>query len=67
MEKTIRGEGAILTTKTEKAFRVLDISKVPLKYLMVDEAAVKKDLKLGINEVPGIEVFESTTTQLRMR
>lgn len=67
LEKTLRGEGATLTTKKEKTFRLSDISKVPLKYLMVNEYAIKKDLKLGINEIAGIEVFETTTTQLRMR
>lgn len=67
MEKNIRGEGAVLVTKTEKTFRVIDITKVPTKYLMVDEAAVKRDLKLGVVEIPGLEVFETTTTSLRTR
>lgn len=67
MENIIRGEGAITVTKIETKFRVVDLSKVPLKYLMVDEAAVKRDLKLGIPEIPGLEIFEEKTTQLRTR
>lgn len=67
MENIIRGEGAITVTKTETKFRVVDLSKVPLKYLMVDEAAIKRDLKLGIPEISGIEIFEEKTTQLRTR
>jgi hypothetical protein len=67
MEQIVRGEGAITVTKTEKQFKVIDITKVPTKYLVVDEAAVKRDLKLGIGEITGLEIFEEKTTQLRMR
>lgn len=67
MQKNIRGEGAVLVTKKEKTFRVTDITKVPSKYLMVDEAAIKRDLKLGIAEIPGLEIHETTTTSLKTR
>lgn len=67
MDNIVRGDGAIAVTKTEMNFRVLDISKVPTKYLMVDEAAIKKDLKLGLSQIEGIEIYETKTTQLRTR
>ncbi len=67
MEKIIRGDGAIAVTKTEKKFKVVDISKVPLKYLTIDEKSIAQDIKLGISEIPGLEIFEETTTQLRVR
>ncbi len=67
MEKVIRGDGAVAVTKTEKKFKVMDISKVPLRYLMVDEKAIAQDIKLGINDISGIEIYEETTTQLRIR
>ncbi len=67
MEKIIRGDGAIAVTKTEKKFRLVDITKVPEKYLMVDEKAINQALKMGINEIPGVEIYEETTTQLRVR
>jgi len=67
MEKIIRGDGAIAVTKTEKKFRLIDITKVPEKYLMVDEKAINQALKMGINEIPGVEIYETTTTQLRVR
>jgi hypothetical protein len=43
------------------------MAKVPAKYLMVDEAAIKRDLKLGVSEIDGIEIFEEKITQLRTR
>jgi len=67
MEKTIRGDGVTSVSTTKQSFRLVDITKVPSKYLMLDEKAIKQDLKLGINEISGIEIFEETTTQLRMR
>lgn len=67
MEKTIRGDGAVAVTRTEKKFKVVDLSKVPLKYLTIDSKIVEQDIKLGIDSIPGIEIFEETTTQLRIR
>ena len=67
VERIIRGDGAVAVTKTQKKFKVADLSKVPLKYLTLDERAVERDIKLGINSIPGLEIYEETTTQLRVR
>lgn len=67
IEKVIRGDGAVAVTKTEKKFKVLDLTQVPLKYLKIDEKSIEQDIKLGINSIPGIEIYEETTTQLRVR
>ena len=67
MESIVRGDGAITVTKTETRFRVVDLSKVPLKYLVVDEAAIKRDIKLGLTQIDGLELYEEKTTQLRTR
>lgn len=64
---TIRGEGAMAYTVTEKRFKLADISKVPAKYLKLDEIAIKQDIKLGLNEIPGLEIFEEQVTKLRSR
>lgn len=64
---TIRGDGAIATTKVEKRFRLVDLSQVPLEFLMLNEAKVKSSIKLGINTIPGIEIYEEKVTQLRSR
>jgi hypothetical protein len=64
---TLKGDGALAVTKTIKKFRVVDASLVPLKYLLVDEKAVQNDLKLGIQTIPGLEIYEETITTLRTR
>jgi len=65
--KSIRGEGAMTVTKTENKFRVTDMNKIPEKYLQVNEALVLRDIKLGITEIEGLEIYQETTTQLRKR
>lgn len=67
IEKTLRGDGARATTRIEKKFRILDIKQVPAKYLQLDEAAIKRDLKLGIDAIEGLEIYEEKTTQLVRR
>lgn len=67
IEKSIRGEGAMAYTKVEKKFRLSDISKVPAKYLKLDEQAIKQDIKFGVNEIPGLEIYEEKSIQLRSR
>jgi hypothetical protein len=65
--KSVSTEDASCILKRETKFKVSDISKVPMKYLKIDEELVKRDLKLGIADIPGIEIWEETTTQLRRR
>lgn len=66
-EKTHRGDGAIAYTKLVTKFRLVDLSKVPRKYLILDEASVEQDIKLGVVEIAGIELFEEKVTTLRTR
>ncbi len=56
-----------MVTKTEKTFRIIDISKVPAKYLTVDEKAVERDLKLGVGTIEGLDIYSITKTSLRTR
>lgn len=63
----VKGKGASTYTRLEKKFRVIDKEKIPLKYLTVDEAAIKQDLALGLADIPGIEVYEEKTTYLRAK
>ena len=67
VEKSIRGEGALMYTRTVRKFRTVDLSKVPLKYLQVNEELLARDIKLGVAEIPGIEIYNEEVTQLRSR
>ena len=65
--KNIEAQEAIGVTKVEKKFRVVNQNEVPTKYLKIDEDAVKQDIKLGVQHIPGIEIWEETKTTLRIK
>jgi len=67
IEKSVRTEKGMMYTKVVKKFRIVDRDKIPACYLMVNEKAVENGIKLGIANIPGIEIYEEETTQLRTR
>jgi hypothetical protein len=67
VDKSIRGDGALMFTKMVSKFRLVDISQVPTKYLMLNEEAVMQDIKLGIAVIPGLELYQEKVTQLKAR
>jgi hypothetical protein len=67
LQEVVRGEGAVVSKSVVKKFKLVDITKVPTKYLIVDETAILRDIKLGVLEIDGIEIYEETKTQLRTR
>lgn len=67
LEKSIRGHGAIAYTRVVRKFRITDLSKVPVRYLQINEDAVKEAIDMGIDEIPGLEIFESKEIQLKVR
>jgi hypothetical protein len=46
-------------------FRVLDPAKVPARYLMVNEAAIKAAVAGGVREIDGVEIYEDVRTAIR--
>lgn len=67
VKNTLRGDGALAVVREEKKFRIVDESKIPDRYWMVNEAAIKSDIKLGVREIAGVEIYIEKTTQLRTR
>ncbi|SRR5260221_28509 len=63
----ISSQSATMVKKTFKRFKITDISKVPAKYLTIEEKLVDLDLRLGLSEIPGLEIWEETVTQLRAK
>lgn len=63
--KCNKTESATAITKIERRYRIVDAGKIPEKYMMLNEQAVKKDIALGISEIPGIEIYEEKVTTLR--
>jgi hypothetical protein len=67
VDKTLRGDGVVAYTKTEKKFRIKEALEVPRQFLKVDEAAIELAIKQGCTQIPGIEMYEEQKTILRSR
>lgn len=59
MEKTIAGDTAKFTARKITKWRIKDIKKIPLPYLMPDDKKITAAVRAGI-EVPGIETYQDT-------
>lgn len=54
-EKVMTGAGSV-KFRTDKKFEVVDISKLPVEYLLANEVAIRTAMKDG-KEVPGVRYF----------
>lgn len=45
-------------TRTIRKWRLIDINKVPITFLKLDEVQIGKVVRAGIKEIPGIRIFE---------
>ena len=53
--------GSKATTKSKWVHEVEDLSAVPLKYLQVDDKAVKQAIRDGVRKIPGIKIIDEGT------
>lgn len=63
--KTTKIEGATISYKTIMKFEILDISKVPAEYMILDNVKVNSAIKDGVTQIPGLRIFEKKITALR--
>ena len=55
----VRGEyGSKAILKEKWTYEITDKTLVPLKYLMVDDLAVKESIKTGARDIRGIRIFD---------
>jgi len=47
------------------AYEILDIKDIPLKYLTVDEQAIKQAIKDGVRDIKGIKIYQKSELNLR--
>lgn len=47
------------------AFRLLDLSKVPLQYLQLNETAVRNAIKAGERNIEGLEIFQECQVAIK--
>ncbi|NNL41005.1 MAG: hypothetical protein HKO79_00775 [Desulfobacterales bacterium] len=57
--------GSSASYRTVMAPKLVDISKVPAEYLLVDWQKVKAAVKGGITQIPGFDIVEEVDAQFR--
>lgn len=57
--------GALTGLRDNWVHEVVDLSKVPVGYLMVNDAVVKTAIKAGIREIPGLRIWNDARAYVR--
>lgn len=57
--------GAKATASTKWVHRVVDHTKVPRQYMMVNDAAIKAAIAGGARAIDGVEIYEEVRTAIR--
>ncbi len=58
--RTIRTAGGSATMVTSWQFEITDPDSVPRQFLKVDETAIRKAVRDGLREIPGVRIFEES-------
>jgi hypothetical protein len=63
--KSTRTEDGSASQRKEWTFEIEDEAKVPREYLVLDTQKVRTAVRMGVREIPGIKIYERTTTVFR--
>lgn len=55
--------GGVTTVKTW-TFEITDITKVPRTYLDLNETLVRKHIRAGVREIPGLRIYQQDTVKV---
>lgn len=62
------GSGTAYQRKGDWTYRLTDMSKVPIEYLLVNGPLVNKKIKGGVRDIPGLEIYQAESkTQFKSR
>jgi len=57
-ENIIESKSGKVKTRKVKKFRIVDEKKVPKKYWIIDEGAIRQDVMAGVKTIKGVEIYE---------
>ena len=60
-EKTVRADAGSATTRQVWTFKIVDPSQVPDEYKMIDEKKIAAVVKAGIRNIPGVEIYPTSS------
>jgi phage gp36-like protein len=57
--RTVKYDSGVKTiTRKKWTFEIVDISKIPREYLMVDTVKINQAIKQGVREIPGVKIYQ---------
>ena len=64
-KEAINQSSANSTVRSVWAFRLVDIRKVPVEYLQLNETAIRQAIKNGERHIEGVEIFQQSQVAIR--
>ena len=64
-QRAVRTEAAAAHQRTSWTFELIDAAKVPVEYKVVSDQLIRNAIKIGARDIPGVRIFEETTTVFR--
>src|SRR5208337_3064869 len=64
--KVIRTQEGAASLRKDWDFEVMEIDKVERRFLVVDGTAIRREIKGGLRESPGLRIFLRPTTNIRV-
>lgn len=65
IQTNTRGTSSTASSRKVWKFEILDESKIPRQYLIVDESKIRAAIKLGTREIEGVKIFEDFDISVR--
>lgn len=66
-EEKLSVESGTLYKKKNWTFQIENEFEIPNKYKSIDLRAINADIRAGVREIPGIEIFEDETLELKLK
>lgn len=64
---TVRSQNVTVSARKDWTHEVVDLNKVPRKYLVLSPAAVNADIRAGVRDIEGLRIFEKVSSSFRGR
>lgn len=60
-EKTVRAGAGSATTRQVWTFKIVDSSRVPDEYKVIDEKKIAAVVRAGVRNIPGVEIYPTSS------
>jgi hypothetical protein len=65
-QEPVRTEEGSASQRADWKWKLVDIAQVPREYLVIDSVALNKAVRAGARVIPGIEIYQEESVQIRL-